>query len=213
MATPGRLPAPTTYEPQNPTLAGLLSNVVVSLYPSYLVTRASVALLDRSDPTTIRVDAVAGLGPSAIVAGTPLHIGATDFARARGAGRSLVCRPPRVRGERTVLDDILWEEGVRSSVATPLRRDGADFGMLTVSSGDPDAFGSDDLSLFDSLARIVESRLADRFAPEATTGADPGGGDLRLVREVVTSSTRAVVPANVSGRGGRVVRLPIEGPD
>ena len=45
--------------------------------------------------------------------------------------------------------------GIESSLATPLVRDGRAFGALTIYSGDTNAFGPDEVRLFEDLARDV----------------------------------------------------------
>ena len=72
---------------------------------------------------------------------------------------------------------------VRSSVCVPLRRGEEEVGVLTVSSGRPEAFGARDVTLLDGLADFVSAfigaatdfgRITERLLPAPDQGAGAG---------------------------------------
>ena len=147
-----------------------LSALASVLSPHIPVSRISVRTYDAVDEILV-VDGLWTLAPTDVGVGTRLPSRSTSFPEVERAGRAIVARwrEPAVEGDASLLDRSIRDEGHRSWMVVPLRRERLLAGLLTVCSAEPDAFSDADRPFFDALGDAV----ADRLLALAAEASDP----------------------------------------
>ncbi len=150
-----------------------LSALASVFSPSIAVSRISVRTYDAVDEILV-VDGLWTLAPTDVGVGTRLPARSTSFPEVERAGRAVVARwrEPTAASDTSLLDRVIRDEGHRSWVVIPLRRERLLAGLLTICTAEPDAFGASDLPFFDALGEAVADRLlalaAEARGPSST---------------------------------------------
>lgn len=134
----------------------VLEAVVSLLRDRVSLFRASVRFVVPDTPM-VEIVAVWSAGPTALEVGTRMSAHSTALARIAATGR------PEVRtlvdSRESLVDQIMAQEGIRSFVTLPLRDASHIFGLLSLSSAEPNSFAEADLELLEEVARLVEDAL------------------------------------------------------
>ena len=132
--------------------------MVESLRPHFATDRATLRVVDPDDGESVFVGQYVE-HPTAIPVGTRVPYRATSFPRAVRERRPLLSSDEDQEFPLPLLDQILWEEGVRSWVTVPLRHGNRTSGLLTFSSPKPGAFSEDDRLLFENIGLLCQDVL------------------------------------------------------
>ncbi len=145
-------------------------SALASVFSPYIpVSRISVRTYDAVEEVLV-VDGLWTLAPTDVGVGTRLPSRSTSFPEVERAGRTVVVRwrEPTAASDATLLDRVVRDEGHRSWIVIPLRRERLLAGLLTVCATEPDAFSDADRALFDALGDAAADRLL-ALAAEATS--------------------------------------------
>jgi GAF domain-containing protein len=136
-----------------------LARMVEGLRPHYPIDRATVRIIDPEDGEVVVVGQYVEL-PTALTVGTRIPYRSTSFPRVVRERRPLMsCDIEDREHPLPLLEQILWEEGVRSWVSIPLRGEIRTVGLLSFSSPEPDAFDDEDRVLFENIGLLCQDML------------------------------------------------------
>jgi hypothetical protein len=135
-----------------------LDGLVTALRPHFPISRVSLRVLDPVEDR-LEIRGIWSDAETAVGVGVSIPIASTSFQEVERAGRSVIGRAGSFEEPAPLLDQVLIDEGLRSWVVIPLRRDRTTLGALTVSSRDAGAFSDADLPFFDDLGIVVQSPL------------------------------------------------------
>ena len=135
-----------------------LASMVEGLRPHFAIGRATLRVVDPDDGEVVFVGQYVE-HPTAVPVGTRVPYRSTSFPRAVREQRPLLSTDEDQEFPLPLLDQILWEEGVRSWVTVPMRQGNRTSGLLSFSSPDPGAFSEDDLLLFENLGLLCQDVL------------------------------------------------------
>jgi GAF domain-containing protein len=142
------------------TAPGALGALAACLSPHFPIARVSLRVVD---PVRERL-AMRGVwseAETAVGAGVSIPTASTSFLDLERAARSLLYRWEDLPEPRGLLDQVMFDEGLRAWVVVPLRHGRTIVAVLNLSSRDPDAFTTSDLPFFDDLGLVVEDQLLD----------------------------------------------------
>jgi GAF domain-containing protein len=142
------------------TAPGALGALAACLRPHFPIARVSLRVLDPVQER-LAIRGVWSEGETAVGAGVSIPTAGTSFTELERAGRSLLLRWEDLAEPRGLLDQVMFDEGLRAWVVVPLRHGRTILAVLNLSSCDPDAFTSSDLPFFDDLGLVVEDALLD----------------------------------------------------
>jgi GAF domain-containing protein len=135
-----------------------LARMVEGLRPHFAMDRASVRVVDPDDGEVVFVGQHVE-HPTALPVGTRVPYRSTAFPRVVRERRALMSIDEEQEFPLALLDQILWEEGVRSWVSVPLYHDGRTSGLLSFSSPQPEAFCEEDRLLFENIGLLCQDVL------------------------------------------------------
>ncbi len=136
-----------------------LARMVEGLRDHYSINRATVRIIDPEDGEVVVVGQYAEQ-PTALRVGTRIPFRSTSFPRVTRERRPLMSIDEEDREfPLPLLEQILWEEGVRSWVSIPLRGEFKTVGLLSFTSPEPDAFTEEDRVLFENIGLLCQDVL------------------------------------------------------
>jgi GAF domain-containing protein len=135
-----------------------LARMVQGLRDHYPIDRATLRVVDPEDGEAVVVGQYVE-HPTALPVGTRVPYRATSFPRAVRERRPIMSLDQEQEFPLPLLDQILWEEGVRWWVSIPLRQGNKTVGLLSFSSPDRDAFSERDRLLFENIGLLCQDVL------------------------------------------------------
>ncbi|MDP9340565.1 MAG: GAF domain-containing protein [Actinomycetota bacterium] len=135
-----------------------LASVVGGLRQHLPIDRATLRVVDPEDGEVVVVGQYVER-PTAIQVGTRVPYRSTSFPRAVRERRPVMSSDQDQEFPLPLLDQILWEEGVRSWVSVPLRQGTKTVGLLSFSSPEPEAFSERDRLLFENIGLLCQDVL------------------------------------------------------
>jgi hypothetical protein len=142
------------------TAPGALGALAACLTGHFPIARVSLRALDPAQER-LAIRGVWSEGETAVGPGVSIPTAGTSFLDLERAGRSLLFRWEDLPEPRGLLDQVMFDEGLRAWVVVPLRHGRTILAVLNISSRDPDAFSTSDLPFFDDLGLVVEDALLD----------------------------------------------------
>jgi GAF domain-containing protein len=135
-----------------------LAKMVEGLREHFAIDRASLRVIDPEDGEVVYVGQYVE-HPTALPVGTRVPYRSTSFPRAVRERRPIMSTDEDQEFPLPLLDQILWEEGVRRWVSVPLRQGNRTVGLLSFSSREPEAFSERDRLLFENLGLLCQDVL------------------------------------------------------
>jgi GAF domain-containing protein len=135
-----------------------LAQVVEGLRRHFPIDRATVRMIDPEDGEVVFVGQYVEQ-PTALPVGTRIPYRSTSLARVAREHGPIMSVDEEQEFPPPLLDQILWEEGVRCWVSVPLRRKNKTVGLLSFSSPDPGAFTDEDRLLFENIGLLCQDML------------------------------------------------------
>src|SRR5437667_7497644 len=135
-----------------------LARMVEGLRPHFPIDRATLRVVDPEDGEAVVVGQYVE-HPTAIPVGTRVPYRATSFPRAVREQRPIMSVDEDQEFPLPLLDQILWEEGVRSWVSVPLWQGSRAAGLLSFSSAEQDTFSDRDRLLFENIGLLCQDVL------------------------------------------------------
>lgn len=145
------------------TVGGALGALARSLRGRFPITRVSLRVLDP-DGARLSIRGVWSESATAVGRGVSIPTASTSFLDLERAGRSLLYRWDDLPDPPALLDQVLFDEGLRAWVVVPVRRGTSIEGVLNLSSRDGDAFAASDLPFFDDIGSAIEDALLELAA-------------------------------------------------
>ena len=130
-----------------------LQDLAYVLSQAFPLVRVSLRTVDFATGT-VHVAGVWAKRPSKLPPGLRMTMAAGGVAEVLAEGRAVIRRPGKGPN-----DDLLLDEGIRSTVVVPLRDGDVIRGLLSISSADPEIFDSGLLPFFDEVGRYMAASL------------------------------------------------------